>query len=75
MIGQSGRRSPGSTPTRDAALKGAPAAMQNMNLWLAVDRLRAVADADPESARELADLIALIQELDGTHDSAAAPAG
>lgn len=49
--------------------------MQNMNLWLAVDRLRAVADADPESARELADLIALIQELDGTHDSAAAPTG
>ena len=35
--------------------------MQNMNLWLAVDRLRAVADADPESARELADLIALIE--------------
>jgi hypothetical protein len=49
--------------------------MQNVNLWLAVDRLRAVADADPESARELADLIELIQELDGTHDSPAATTG
>jgi hypothetical protein len=45
--------------------------MQNMNLWLAVDRLRAVAGEDPESARELADLIELIQQLDGTHESAA----
>ena len=49
--------------------------MQNMNLWLAVDRLRAVAGEDPESARELADLIELIRELDGTHDSSAATAG
>jgi hypothetical protein len=46
--------------------------MQNMNLWLAVDRLRAVAGEDPESARELAHLIDLIRQLDGAHDSAAA---
>jgi hypothetical protein len=39
--------------------------MQNVNLRLALDRLRAVADGDPESARELAALIELIQQLDG----------
>ena len=49
--------------------------MQNMNLRLAVDRLRAVAGEDPESARELADLIELIQQLDGKHESADATAG
>jgi hypothetical protein len=47
--------------------RGARAAMQNTNLWLAVDRLRAVAAQDPDSARELAELIELIHELDGAH--------
>ena len=41
--------------------------MQNTNLWLAVDRLRAVAAQDPDSARELAELIELIHQLDGAH--------
>lgn len=52
-----------------AKRKGARAAMQNLNLWLAVDRLRAVAGEDPESARELSELIDLIRALDGTHDT------
>jgi hypothetical protein len=46
---------------------GARAVMQNTNLWLAVDRLRAVAAQDPESARDLAELIELIHQLDGAH--------
>lgn len=49
--------------------------MQNVNLWLAVDRLRAVAGQDPESARELSDLIELIRQLDGTHDTDLATRG
>ena len=46
--------------------------MQNVNLWIAIDRLRSVAGEDPESARELAELIELLRTLDGAHVS---PAG
>jgi predicted dinucleotide-binding enzyme len=49
--------------------------MQNVNLWLAVDRLRAVAGDDPETARELSELIELIRALDGTHAGSVPAAG
>ncbi|WP_156092792.1 hypothetical protein [Rhodovibrio salinarum] len=48
--------------------------MQNINLWLAVDRLRTAAEEDPESARELRELIALIETLDGAHGTPATTA-
>ena len=46
--------------------------MQNVNLRLAIDRLRSVAGEDPESARELSELIELLRTLDGAHGG---PAG